>query len=233
LVVDLLHEYEIGVFKRLFTHVLRILEASSPGKVLSYELDKRFRTVPTFNRTIRKFSSNVSGLKRRAARDYEDILQCVIPVVEGLLPEPLNGIILKLLYLSARWHALAKLRIQTEATVTLLENATTQLGNQLRFFRESVAGIKTVELESEASQREKAAKKKAQRDLPATLPTADSNPPPAAPKKTKRRPTQLNLSIIKFHLLGHYVRDIRRLGPTDLYSSEWVCASSFSFVRLF
>jgi hypothetical protein len=36
----------------------------------------RFRQIPTFSRnTIRRFSNNVSELKRLAARDYEDILQ--------------------------------------------------------------------------------------------------------------------------------------------------------------
>jgi len=36
----------------------------------------RYRAVPTFGtNTIRKFSSNVSELKKMAARDFEDILQ--------------------------------------------------------------------------------------------------------------------------------------------------------------
>jgi len=36
----------------------------------------RFRLVPTFGRdTIRRFSSNVSGLTKLTARDFEDILQ--------------------------------------------------------------------------------------------------------------------------------------------------------------
>jgi hypothetical protein len=36
----------------------------------------RFRQVPTFGRsTIRRFSANVSEMKKLAARNYEDILQ--------------------------------------------------------------------------------------------------------------------------------------------------------------
>jgi hypothetical protein len=36
----------------------------------------RFRRVPTFGRnTIRKFSNNASGMKKLAARDFEDLLQ--------------------------------------------------------------------------------------------------------------------------------------------------------------
>ena len=38
--------------------------------------DKSFRQVPTFGQdTIRRFHKNVLGLKRLAARDFEDILQ--------------------------------------------------------------------------------------------------------------------------------------------------------------
>ena len=36
------------------------------------------------------------------------------------------------------------------------------------------------------------------------------------------RPKRLNISTIKFHTLGHYPSTIRFLGPTDLYSTEWV-----------
>src|ERR1700689_286472 len=42
----------------------------------SCNMTKSFRQVPTFGAdTIRRFSSNVSELKRLAARDFEDILQ--------------------------------------------------------------------------------------------------------------------------------------------------------------
>lgn len=92
-VVDLLHEVELGMWKNLFIHLLRILHAKD--KNLVNELDRRyvcyyyfstkddtqhrfyrFRLVPTFGRgTIRKFSKNTSEMKKLAARDFEDILQ--------------------------------------------------------------------------------------------------------------------------------------------------------------
>ncbi|KAF5332762.1 hypothetical protein D9611_005092 [Ephemerocybe angulata] len=177
LVVDMLHEYEIGVFKHCFLHLLRVLEAISPGSTLVHELDRRFRMVPTFNQTIRKFSTNVSELKRRAARDYEDILQCAIPVFDGLLPEPLGTIVLELLYLNARWHALAKLRMQTEATVILLEMTTAQLGDQFRLFLSVTASIKTIELPAETERRRKSEKAKALKK---------SSKAPKEPKKSKK-----------------------------------------------
>ncbi|KAF9455143.1 hypothetical protein BDZ94DRAFT_1127669, partial [Collybia nuda] len=50
-----------------------------------------YRAVPTFGRdTIRKFANNCSEMKQLAARDFEDLLQCAIPVFEDLLPEPHN-----------------------------------------------------------------------------------------------------------------------------------------------
>ena len=92
LVVDLMHEFELGVWKALFVHLLRILNAENP--MLVHTLDQRyatakissfkshahafqsFRQVPTFGRdTIRQFANNISKLKKLAACDFEDILQ--------------------------------------------------------------------------------------------------------------------------------------------------------------
>ena len=81
---------EIGVWKSLFTHLLRLLEAVGGGKkeilnsrcvllhhstVLDLKL-LRYRQVPTFGcNTIRRFSHDVSGMKQLGARDFEDLLQ--------------------------------------------------------------------------------------------------------------------------------------------------------------
>ncbi|KIK21724.1 hypothetical protein PISMIDRAFT_77613, partial [Pisolithus microcarpus 441] len=66
-----------------------------------------FQQVPTFGHdTIRRFRQNVSDLKQMAARDFEDLLQCAIPIFTGLLPEPHNGQIIKLLFVLAHWHGL-------------------------------------------------------------------------------------------------------------------------------
>ncbi len=47
---------------------------------------------------------------------------------EGLLPAPHNEIVMDLLSSLATWDVLAKLRIHTDDTVTLLEDATTAMG---------------------------------------------------------------------------------------------------------
>ncbi|KAF7326218.1 hypothetical protein MKEN_00474500 [Mycena kentingensis (nom. inval.)] len=73
-VPDLLHEIELGVFKAVFTHMIRVLYATDKQNV-SY-LDERFRKILPFGRTtIRRFTGNVSEMKKMAARDFEDILQ--------------------------------------------------------------------------------------------------------------------------------------------------------------
>ncbi|KAI0026839.1 hypothetical protein K488DRAFT_91799 [Vararia minispora EC-137] len=74
LVVDIMHEFELGVWKALLLHLLRILNSLGASKV--QEFNERFRQINTFGAsTIRKFSGNVSELKKLAARDFEDILQ--------------------------------------------------------------------------------------------------------------------------------------------------------------
>ena len=86
-----MHEFELGVWKAVLTHLIRILYVRGHDMVADFDkryvsyfffsinqffyLD-RFRQVPTYGLdTIRKFSNNVSSMKRLAARDFEDILQ--------------------------------------------------------------------------------------------------------------------------------------------------------------
>ncbi|KAG5633788.1 hypothetical protein H0H81_005269, partial [Sphagnurus paluster] len=53
---DFMHEFELGDWKAA--------------------TNCRYQQVPTFGRsTIRRFSDNVAGLKKPAARNYEDLLQ--------------------------------------------------------------------------------------------------------------------------------------------------------------
>ncbi|KAG6911067.1 hypothetical protein DXG01_004582 [Tephrocybe rancida] len=74
LVVDLLHEFELGVWRALLIHLIRILYAMGISEV--NELDRRYRQVPRFGPgVIRTFSANVSELKKLAAHNFEDLLQ--------------------------------------------------------------------------------------------------------------------------------------------------------------
>jgi hypothetical protein len=94
LVVDLMHEFELGVWRAIFIHLLRILDSES--ETLKHELDKRytlyylgnsrhlwlslfrFREIPPFGHDgdgVRKITSNRSELKKMTAHDFEDMLQ--------------------------------------------------------------------------------------------------------------------------------------------------------------
>jgi len=123
--------------------------------------------------------------------------QCSIPVFEGLLPEPFNGMLLHLLYKAAEWHALAKLRIHTDSTLDLLEAVTREFGRLMRQFRDKTSDeFDTMELPRETSARKGGAR---------------------SSKKKK-----LNLNTYKFHALGDYVATIRLFGTTDSYSTQVV-----------
>jgi hypothetical protein len=42
LVVDLMYEFELGIWKAIFTHLVRLLYATGPGGRLVAELDRRY-----------------------------------------------------------------------------------------------------------------------------------------------------------------------------------------------
>ncbi|KAJ3569580.1 hypothetical protein NP233_g4962 [Leucocoprinus birnbaumii] len=212
LTVDLLHEIELGVWKSLFTHLVRILHAASTtSEPLVVCLDERYRRIDTFgDGGIRRFSSNSSEMKKMAARDFEDLLQCAIPCFEGLLPEPHNGDIMKLLYCLAEWHALAKLRIHTDTTLKILGELTQEFGVLIRHFRDSTCvAFSTVELprETAARQRHDAANQ-------------SSHPSTSTATSGQRRSKAFTLATVKLHFMGDYVDQIRRFGSTDSYSTQ-------------
>ena len=64
---------------------------------------------------------------------------------------------MKLLYRTAEWHALAKLRIHSDSTLQLLEDLTTEFGKLMRQFRDqSCSMFATIELPREATARYRA-----------------------------------------------------------------------------
>ncbi|KIJ64394.1 hypothetical protein HYDPIDRAFT_90003, partial [Hydnomerulius pinastri MD-312] len=218
LVVDLLHEFELGVWKAVFIHLLRLLDASK--QTMIHELDRRYRQVPTFGRdTIRRFRSNSSEMKRMAARDFEDLLLCAIPVFDKLLPEPHNASVKTLLFLLCHWHGLAKLRMHTDDTLTLMESVTIKLGEHLRMFtNETCAAFSTKELRREAEARTRREGREALLKRGSSS-VAPPNQPSVAQAAT-RKPKTLNLQTYKLHALGDYTEQIRIFGTTDSYSTQ-------------
>jgi hypothetical protein len=90
-IVDLMHDFELGTWRAIFVHFLRILDSVDANLLI--ELDRRwevifvgcsslkyleissFRELPNFGDSIRKFTSNASEMKKLAARDLENLLQ--------------------------------------------------------------------------------------------------------------------------------------------------------------
>ncbi|KIK34857.1 hypothetical protein CY34DRAFT_17433 [Suillus luteus UH-Slu-Lm8-n1] len=211
LVVDFMHKCELGTWKGLFTHLIRLLYALPRGSELVAALDSRFRQVPTFgNGVIRKFSNNTSEMKRLAARDFEDILQCAIPVFEGLFPDDHDVVVQSLLYQFAQWHALAKLRLHSESTLSFFAQSFQKLSRGLRKFQNyTCAAFNCVELP-----REKAAHQKKSNQRSET--NATSTESRASMPRTKK----FHLGTYKFHAMGDYVRTIKFFGTTDSFTTQ-------------
>jgi hypothetical protein len=111
-----------------------------------------------------------------------------------------------LLYICAQWHALAKLRLQNDFTLDLLDYTTTILGAQMRrFHRDVCSKVATRELQREAEARAKREAKERK-----------------GGSSTARKPATLGIFTIKFHFLGDYVPIIRKYGTTDSFSTQTV-----------
>jgi hypothetical protein len=147
--------------------------------------------------------------------------KCAIPAFEGLLDGEHNTRLMKLLYRSAEWHALAKLRMHTDPTLDRLDKLTVEYGRIMREFRDlTCAQFDTVELPREARARGRREAQTA--GLSSGVPQNTSQP-------AMRKIRNFNLLIYKFHALGDYVPTIRWFGTTDSYSTQIV---SFFFIQL-
>ncbi|KAJ8503450.1 hypothetical protein ONZ45_g10851 [Pleurotus djamor] len=222
-VPDLMHEIELGTWKSLFVHLLRILHAQGGDSI--QRLNESYRSVPLFGEsTIRRFSNNASAMKKLAARDFEDLLQCSLPVFEGLLDdEGHDDEIQRLLYTFAEWHVLAKLRLHTEETLAALDHATQEIGRQLRRFENGLCNhYNTTELPSEEAARNRRRKTKGA----VSMASGKRTKQPAKKKKGDDATTigpkvkKFNMKTYKFHSMGDYTSAIQHFGTTDSYSTQ-------------
>jgi hypothetical protein len=140
-------------------------------------------------------------------------------VFDGLLPEAHNTILMELLFICAHWHGLAKLRMHTDLTLDILDQLTTNLGEALRRFDESVcSAYETRELPREAASRHRRNAKK--------VASTDNSSSKRGVARTDlssnnaRKVKHLNINTYKHHALGDYVNMIRQYGTTDSYSTE-------------
>lgn len=111
---------------------------------------------------------------------------------------------MKLLYRTAEWHAVAKLRMQTDATLDHLKSLTKEFGHLMRKFRDTTCShFRTEEL-----RRELEARKRKREHSKAT--------------ESSRKQKTLNQFSPKYHFLGDYVQAIRTFGSTDSFSTQVV-----------
>ncbi|KAF8226442.1 hypothetical protein L208DRAFT_1301810, partial [Tricholoma matsutake] len=168
---------------------------------------------------------------------------CAIPVFEGLLPEPHNKRVLKLLFLMGHWHGLAKLHLHTDATLAILDSVTASLGQALHEFEMKTCSMfTTCELKKEESTRKcKQATQKKTSQVKKTPPTqelgAGNGDRAVVAKdnvaKLSKGLKEFNMSTYKYHTLGDVAYMIREYGTIELYSMELVSTAHdfiFSFV---
>ena len=145
-----------------------------------------------------------------------------MPVFDGLLPAEHDKDIQSLLFTTAEWHTLAKMRLHTDSTLAWLDESTKAFGKQIRHFQSYTCSFfDTRELPQEEAARSRRQKKKKGSINPSPL-----VPAPAAPSAgTKKK--LFNLILIKLHALGDYVKTIKTFGTTDSYSTQPVWITMF------
>jgi hypothetical protein len=72
LVVDFMHEFELGVWKALFMHLIRILYAAAPGGRLVAVLDERYDLSTTILYLVPRFINLGFATYPSSARQYVD-----------------------------------------------------------------------------------------------------------------------------------------------------------------
>ncbi|TRM67223.1 hypothetical protein BD626DRAFT_627628 [Schizophyllum amplum] len=215
--VDMLHDFEVGEWKAIFAHLVRMLY-SMKGDLVQ-ELNRRFRNVPTFLRdAIRRFANNVAEMKKLAGHNFEDILQTAMPCFEKLFPNKAHQkIVLDMLFDLGHWHGLAKLRLHTESTMASLDYATRELGKSIRSFENIASTYDTRELPGEAAARVRRKQKAAAKSTGQQAQDAGPVRQPAS-ESVKR---VFDRKSYKKHSLGDYAWAIRYWGTTDNVSTQW------------
>ncbi|KAJ3019645.1 hypothetical protein NUW54_g25 [Trametes sanguinea] len=214
LVPDVMHEVELSVWKSTLMHLVCILVAQGASTVNMF--NARFANVPTFGRdTICRFDANIAGLKKLAARDFKDLLQCAIPIFEHLLEPPHNHIVHHMLFQLAMFHVCAKLHMHSNNTLHILEHLIGSLGQAMCVFTSNVCpDYNTWELDKEVEARQwrqarKSLKSKGPGQAQDITPSARSKGHVDCPRK------DFNLNTYKFHHLGDHTTSAHLVGSLD------------------
>lgn len=119
---------------------------------------------------------------------------------------------MRLLFICAHWHALAKLRMHSDLTLDILDEVTTTLGGKFRQFQQDICpSYHTRDLPREARVRRRRRQAAKQGTSAEVVPSID-----------ELLTREFSLQNYKYHSLGDYVKTIRMVGTTDSYSTAVV-----------
>lgn len=149
--------------------------------------------------------------------------QCSIPCFMGLFQASHNKSIGTLLYVILTWHGLAKLRLHTDLTLTLLRRTTVRLGQEMRKFQKDICphyDTKETSRETQSRIRAEARREGAgsvSNDAARQSTSSNTQTSPGA-----RKAFMFSLIKPKFHFIGDYAPEIEYSGTTDNYSTQIV-----------
>lgn len=119
-------------------------------------------------------------------------------------------VVQSLLYKFSQWHALAKLRMHSETTLSTLDKTFKHLSSQLRkFWDVTCASFTTLELPKEKAAREHSG--------------SNNSGVGSGGRKAKK----FNLNTYKFHAMGDYLQSIQLFGTIDSFTSQIVRAPTY------
>ncbi|KAF9031418.1 hypothetical protein BDZ89DRAFT_907309, partial [Hymenopellis radicata] len=169
---------------------------------------------------IRRFPDKVVDMKSSPARDYEGVLPCIIPCMEGLLEPADDKIVHDLLFECCTWHSHAKSRLNSDSSLHHFDAVTRRLTDGLRLFQKSVCRkYETTETPKEAAARVRSEARRAAR----TTASSSVPVPTAAPSTQKARKktvkTEYNLDTYKIHAIPDVPACTGEFGTTNGYST--------------
>jgi hypothetical protein len=151
-------------------------------------------------------------MKKFAARDFEDILQCTELCFKGLFPHSVDLQIQDLLFVMVCWHAFTKLQLHTDNSLDVFWGLTTAFTQQICQFANKVClKFHTVETPSERAAIIHAEATKVKKNAQALN------------QGMKQIAKCFNINTPKFHSIVHYPDNIARYRTTDSYSTQIVC----------
>ena len=243
---DLMHEFELGVWKGTFAHLMRLLAArgdhaietfnsrSVPPTVLrpSQRANRSvtsMRRMPTFGRDrIRKFWHDVASRKKLAARDYEAFLQVRRRRILGGV-YCANDLICSKTIMPA-FEGLLPLRDDQTVADLLFELANWHALAKLRLhtdvtldiFRAATQTMYEAVRNFEATTCANYTTHELPNEAQARARRDTKSASRARPSSAPRRVYFNVMNTFKYHSLGDYPDWIARSGPTDNYTTQVV-----------